>query len=236
MVGTLGEAVVATLLSPGVPADAPLGARIEVPLTRAIVAYWRPAAYDPIADQWTVVLDPPLDGGEYNLVWRTGDPEPPAFEVFIPLSMVRSGLPAPLPPGEPPEWAPSLADVAEVAPAYTRGGFDDDGQFSGAPQQDPDTGVPTFTANTSPTAAHVEGLIRTAVEEVAGRVGTTIPLTQFGLARTTAKWHVAAVISAGKMPAGTDDASGEYRANILNFRNSLDELVRLSRMGGSRLA
>jgi hypothetical protein len=183
---------------------------------------------------WTAVLEPPLDAGEYNLVWRTGDPEPPAFETFIPLSMVAaSALLAP-PPTDPPQWAPSVADVAEVVTAYTRGGFDDEGQFSGAEQTDGE--VPVFTENTSPTATHVEGLIKAACDEVQGRVGTAVPLSAYGLAKAAARWHVAAMIASGKMPAGTDDASGEYRAYIANFRNSLDELVAIARMGGSRLA
>lgn len=233
MLGTLGEDVVATLLSPGVPADSYLGARIEVPVTRAIVSYWRPAAYDPVADKWSVVLDSPLDTGEYNLVWRTGDAEPPAYEVFIPLAISVSTAVA-VPPGSSPAWAPSVDDVARVTPAYTVGGFDDEGEFSGAQQTD--AGVPTYTEDTSPTRSHVEGLIQTACDEVQGRVGAPIPLAQNGLAKTTATWHVAAQVAATKMPAGTDDASGEYRAFIANFRNSLDELVLQARAGGTRLA
>jgi hypothetical protein len=50
----------------------------------------------------------------------------------------------------------------------------------------------------------------------------------------TARWHVASMIAAGRCPQGTDDASGEYSANIANFRNSLDELVAQSRHGRLR--
>jgi hypothetical protein len=166
VVGTLGEQVVATLLSPGVPADAPLGARIEAPITRAIVAYWRPAAYDPIADVWTAVLEPPLDAGEYNLVWRTGDPEPPAFETFIPLSMVAaSALLAP-PPTDPPQWAPSVADVAEVVTAYTRGGFDDEGQFSGRCRPTRTRACRCSRRTLRPLPRTSTGLIKAACDEV----------------------------------------------------------------------
>lgn len=120
-------------------------------------------------------------------------------------------------------WAPSVEDIARVAPAYTRGGFDDDEEEAGAPQG-------TFTENTDPTRAEVEDMILTACDEVAGRVGMTIPSRCWVLAKTTAKWHVAAAIANDKQPAGTDDASGEYRGKILNFRNSLDALVYLARI------
>lgn len=121
-----------------------------------------------------------------------------------------------------PDWAPTLEDVAAVTPAYTRGGFDDDDDQAGAEQ-----GV--FTASTSPNALHVCGLILAACEEVQGRVGMQMPARCFELAATTAKWHAAAAIAAGKIPAGTEDASGEYRSHITNYRACLDELVRQCR-------
>jgi hypothetical protein len=182
---------------------------------------------------YAVDVDTPITAGDYRLRWIAD--RGTASEVTVKddeVLRVTSTLPAaPLP-----AWAPTVDDIAEVVPAYARGGFDDEGQWAGAVQTDPDTGVPTFTDNTSPTAAHVTGLIKAACEEVIGRVGTPIPALQYGLARVTARWHVASMVAAGKTPQGTDDASGEYRANISNFRNSLDELVAQSRMGPTRLA
>lgn len=69
------------------PADPPanMGARIEVPYTRAIVSYWRPAELDPETHVWTCELERPINAGDYLLVFRTGDPEPPEMEVFFPL-------------------------------------------------------------------------------------------------------------------------------------------------------
>lgn len=116
-----------------------------------------------------------------------------------------------------PLWAPSLEDVADVCPAYTRGGFDDDEPNAGEEKG-------TFTDTTSPTRQHVQGLIAAACQEVIGRVGAPIPERCYALARTAAKWHVAAAISAGKIPADTDDASGEYRSHITNYRFALDDL------------
>lgn len=238
MQGTLGADVVATLVAPSVLPTSTMGARIEVPVTRAIVSYWRPAAYDPVTGLWTVVLDAPLAGGDYQLVWRTDDPEPPELEVFIPLTMVSASAVAGTftPPGDLPEWAPSVEDVAGVTPAYTRGAFDAD-----LDDREPEVEYPggeqlTYTDTTSPTVTHVEGLIQAACDEVQGRVAVAIPTAQFGLAKATAKWHVAAMIAGTKQPANTDEASGEYRSHIANFRNSLDELVLICRMGGTRLA
>lgn len=120
-------------------------------------------------------------------------------------------------------WRPTLEQVAQITPAYTRGGFDDDNIAQAGAEQ------AMFAAQTSPTAAHVEGLITAACDEVQGRVGIPIPQRCFALASITARWHVAAAISAGKMPAGTDDASGEYRSHITNFRACLDELIAQAR-------
>lgn len=234
---TLGSDLVATLVAPSVLPEFPMGARIEVPYTRAIVAYWRPAAYDGVTGLWTVAFPAAQDAlaaGEYQLVWRDGGPEPPELEVFIPLSLVSATGGTVPEPGGPYAWAPTVEDVAEVTPAYTEGGFDDDRPSAGAQQTD--AGVPTYTADTVPTSTHVEGLIVAACDEVQGRVGVAIPTSQYGLAMTTAKWHVAAAIAAAKQPANTDDASGEYRGHILNYRNSLDALIVLARRGATRLA
>jgi hypothetical protein len=234
MLATLGSDLVATLVAPSVLPAFPVGARVEVPVTREILAYWRAATF---ADGiWTVDFsDSPLMAGEYNLVWRDSGPEPPEFEVFVPLAVSSvTGLDAVPMPGGPYAWAPTVDEVAEVTPAYTAGGFDDDRPSAGAQQTN--GGLPTYTVDTEPTLTHVEGLITAACDEVQGRVGVAIPASQYGLAKTTAKWHVAAAIASGKQPANTDDASGEYRGLIANFRASLDALVVLARRGASRLA
>lgn len=90
MQASLGSAVLATLVAPSVAPAFPIGARIEVPVTRAIVSYWRPA-YELLTGDLTVVLDAPPAAGEYNLVWRDSGPEGPGerteFEVFVPLTV-----------------------------------------------------------------------------------------------------------------------------------------------------
>lgn len=128
-----------------------------------------------------------------------------------------------------PDWNPTVEDVAEVTPAYTRGGFDDDEPQAGAERG-------TYDETTSPTAAEVGALIVAACEEVAGRVGVAIPVRCYGLARITARWHAAAQIAAGKRPAGTDDADGEWSGHISNYRASLNELIAQARIGATRLS
>ena len=120
-------------------------------------------------------------------------------------------------------WAPTAADVARVSNSYTQGGFDDDEESSGSMKGE-------FTESTEPSISEVEDMIVTACDEVQGRVGIEIPLKDYKLAKTTAMWHVAAAIAGDKTSSGSDDASGEYRSKILNFRNSLDSLVYLSRI------
>ncbi len=232
MLATLGDDLVATLIAPSVLPAYPMGARVEVPYTRAIVAFWREAVLDPTGNFWTVTFPVEQDAlavGEYNLVWRDSGPEPPELEVFIPLAVVTSTAGSVPPPGGPYPWAPTVEEIAEVTPAYTRGGFDDDRVEAGAEQEA--GGIPTYTDDTDPDRDHVVGLITVACDEVQGRVAVALPPSQYGLARTTAKWHVASVIEGGKQPANTDDASGAYRAAIANFRNNLDALVVVARAG-----
>lgn len=122
-----------------------------------------------------------------------------------------------------PEWSPTVEQVALVAPAYTRGGFDDDEYQAGAEQG-------TFTDSTSPTAQHVEGLILLGCEEVQARVGFTVPERCHELARTAVVWHAAAAIAAGKLPAQTDDAAGEHRSHVARYLATVEELVAQARV------
>lgn len=187
-----------------------------VPATTVGITEPRPGTYRALL---TVV-----DVGTFVVRWDDGTR---AAEDELVVAAAADVPVEPLPPGAPP-WAPTVLEVASVTPAYTAGGFDDDRPSAGAQQTD--GGVPTYTDDTEPSRSHVEGLIVTACDEVAGRVGVAIPLAQYALARTAAKWHVASVIEGGKEPANTDDATGAYRAAIANFRNSLDALIVLCRM------
>lgn len=164
-----------------------------------------------------VAPEPP---GVYQVLLDDGSGNPGGTAVRA-LEVTRLPILGTTPDGAP-EWAPTLEQVALVTPAYTRGGFDDDVPQAGAEQG-------TFTDSTSPTAQHVEGLIVTACDEIAARVGVEIPARCHELARTAALWHVASAIAAGKLPAQTDDASGEHRAHSGRYLDTLDELVSQAR-------
>lgn len=99
MVIVVGETLMATLLAPGGVTG--LGARVEVPVTRAIISYWRPAVLE--GSTWIVTLETPPQPGEYLLVWRTGDGDPPAYEAFVPLTITEGGSGSPGEPGPPPD-------------------------------------------------------------------------------------------------------------------------------------
>lgn len=174
---------------------------------------------------YNVTLAAPVDMGDYLVVWDADGVN--AVEQLE----VTGDLPRPPVPLGTPEWAPTVDDVAQVTPAYTRGGFDDDDELlpGGAVHG-------TFDDTTSPTEADVEGYIRAACDEIAGRVAVAIPVEHQGLARAAAKWHSAATIAAGKRPAGTDDATGEWNGHISSYRTCLDRLVYLCNNGPTRLA
>lgn len=62
-----------------------VGARVEVPVTRAIASYWRPA--DLSGETWHVTLDAPVSPGDYLLAWMDGE-NTPSFEIFVPLEVI----------------------------------------------------------------------------------------------------------------------------------------------------
>jgi hypothetical protein len=134
-----------------------LGARVEVPVTRAIVTAFVFAARD--GATWTVTLDPPVDPGDYELVWRTSDPEPPDYETFIPLTVTAAGVT----PGDggtgdgasPVLVPPTVQDVAMLAHRRT---VNESGKELG-----------TFDATTRPTDIEVDLLIDQAMIAIGGQ-------------------------------------------------------------------
>jgi hypothetical protein len=113
-------------------------------------------------------------------------------------------------------WIPTVQDIADLSPVYTRGAIEQDGQELG-----------TFDAGTDPTASQVQALIGVAVREVAGRVGLGVGALNVHpeLARQTVAWHVAASIEAEKHPEGASDVEGAYRWKQASYVACLNELV-----------
>ena len=155
----VGAEITAAIYDPG-NLTARFGARVEVPYTRAIVSSWREATLR--EGMWWVTLDGVLEAGMFNLVWRTSDPEPPEFEVFIPLAVGAAGAgtgsglqPAygvNYPPVDLAEVTPTVDDVAQLERTRT---FDEHGNE-----------LITFTSETRPTADEVLRIITDSVPVV----------------------------------------------------------------------
>jgi hypothetical protein len=116
-----GQPFTTTLVDPG-GLTSGVGARVEVPVTRAIVSMWVAGTLSGFL--WSVTLDAPLDAGDYNLVWRDSGPEPPAYEIFVPLfvvSMADSDLIGGVdwPVIDPALVRPSIDDVALLEQSRT---------------------------------------------------------------------------------------------------------------------
>jgi hypothetical protein len=83
-----GDPITASLIDPPGGLPYPLGARVEVPYTREIRAYYQLATL--ANGLWTVTLTSVPEPGGYEFVWRTNDAEPPYYEVWIPLTITGS--------------------------------------------------------------------------------------------------------------------------------------------------
>lgn len=179
----VGQPILTTLVDPGlgVLQGNLLGARIEVPVTREIVAYWRQAVFidGGLTNQSTyqVLLDPMLGEGDFNICWRTNDAEPPAYETFLPLFVTAAGslasggglvtdFPLLTDPAVLVELTPSVDDVAALERTRT---FDDDSQDQG-----------TFNALTKPTDADVEKLIQQALDDTLAALDPAVDPVHYG--------------------------------------------------------
>ena len=120
-----------------------------------------------------------------------------------------------------PSWVPTVQNVADLCPVYTRRPVDSEGEQSGGEQ-----GV--FDDTTNPTASQVQALIAVAVEEVRGRVGVDVArLERFPeLARRTAAWHAAASIEADKRPENAVETTGAYQWKYSSYVACLNSLIK----------
>lgn len=102
----VGQTFTTTLVSPPqtVLRGQPLGARVEEPITHAIISAYHQATLN--GSTWTVTLDSPLQAGSYDLVWMTPD-SPPSYIAYAPLTCVTAGQAT----GALPDW-PAIDQVA----------------------------------------------------------------------------------------------------------------------------
>lgn len=211
MQAVVGQPFQATLPAP--PGVVGLGARIEQPVTRAVVAAWRAATLDAGTGVWTVSMDAPVAAGDYELVWRTGDPEPPDYETFIPLTAAAAATSA----GGAATTAqitPTVAEVGALLRARTYSGGDE---------------VGTFNTTTRPTAEQVTELIQMAVGDVTTRVGTGIPVAYAEDAKRLAALQTASLVEASFFPGELDTDRSAYRQYQAMYLNGIESLTASAR-------
>lgn len=200
MEAVAGQPFTATLIDPaGSVTD--LGARIEVPVTRAIVSAWVAASLD--GATWTVEIDAPLNAGDFNLVWRTGDPEPPEYETYIPLHVVAAGVVATPTFPEVDENAvrPDVDEIANLANSRTAGGGG--GEIS------------EFNEETDPTAEQVEGLIDQGVEAILAQLPTRFETHHYERVRHAITLYTLVLMEGSYFNAQLEDSNVDLWRTLL---------------------
>lgn len=219
------EPFIATLVAPvGLSGDWPLGARIEVPVTREIVSFWRVGSLSASGDEWQVATEAPIAAGDYNLVWRTGDPEPPEYETFIPLHVTISGVVAAVPYDivQAEDIRPTLDDIVALEQTRTASGGGGE--------------VREFTETTRPSVDEVENLIDQAV----GAVMNQISEPRFSEGHFVGVQHAVALYTAmliegGYFKEGLDNSGVElwrtlFNQAIVNLQTSIQEELKQIRL------
>jgi hypothetical protein len=216
-----------------------IGARVEVPQTREIVSFWRPATSED-GTTWSVTLDSPPEPGDYVLVWRSGAPDgtqsyapmgpfpDPTYEIFVPLftldaSWAGSGGSGGVGGGGSPLF-PTI-DRGQVTPTA-----DDVAALERTRIVDQGGGDPgTFTDATHPTVTEVEKLISIAIEDVLVLLPDSMDVANYGSIRQAVTLYAATLVEASYFREKLDQGSVElYRelfqstVRALNLRNEGD--------------
>jgi hypothetical protein len=198
-----------------------LGARIEVPITRAIVTAWVAAGRDVTGSIWTVELEAPLVAGDYLLVWRDGGPEPPQFEAFIPLVAVTAAavVEVDFPVVDRDAVTPTVEMVAALERTRTTAGGGGD-TF--------DQGETTFTEDTRPTAAEVEALIEQATPMVLLELPDKFLETHYEAVQHAIALYTALLIEGSYYRTQTAEGAVDlwrtlYTTSLANLQSAIDK-------------
>jgi hypothetical protein len=178
----VGAPITASIPDPpppgGVPGGYTLGARIEVPYTRAIVSYWQAATLS--GGQWTVTLDGVAEPGSYLFVWMSSDADPPEVEVFLPIDVAAGAAP----PAEGGLWPvygtdwPTV-DVEQITPTVDEVARLERTRTVDSAGNEYDT----FNDQTRPTAQEVEGIIGDSVDSVLATLPPAFDPARYGQCR-----------------------------------------------------
>jgi hypothetical protein len=233
----LGQPVVAETVAPPdvVIGGWRLGARIEYPVTRAVASYWRPATRSDDGTVYTVELEPPVDIGDYQLVWRTDDPSEdvntpentglagqlPVYEAFVPLAMIDQEAAAVIeqdfPPVDRSRITPTCDDVGALERTRT---IDDSGNDVG-----------TFTDTTHPTCEEVDSIIEQAVDDVLLELPEQFKVTHYDSIKRAVTFYAATLIETSyyreEMAPGTP--GDVYRTRYERMMGSMKERIEADR-------
>lgn len=218
---TANETFTATLVDPAGDIEY-LGARVEVPVTREIVSFWRVAEL--VGATWTVDIEAPINAGDYLLVWRTGDPEPPDYETFIPLHVTAAGVlvPVPFPEVQREDIRPTIEDIVALEQTRTAAGGGGE--------------IREFTEDTRPSAQEVENLIDQAVGAVMNQISEPrFSEAHFDGARHAAALYTAMLIEGGYFKEGLDNSGVDlwrtlFNQAIINLQGSVQEELKQARL------
>jgi hypothetical protein len=216
-----GDPVTASTLDPpGGVYGLGFGARIEVPVTRAIVSPYELAAFNSGNGTWTVTLDPVINPGAYLFVWRTDDAEPPFYEAYIPIDVNPtsgssggtgggSGGTFPLVSDHRDDITPSTDDVAQLERTRI---VEPGGQ---------DPGV--FTTTTHPTVPEVDYLIQQAVDDILLQVPDSFDPSHYEQVKNIITLYAATLVEASYFREQLDEGSVElYRSMYRDMLTSLN--------------
>lgn len=190
-----------------------LGARIEVPVTRAIASYWKPGTLE--GSIWSVTLDHVVEPGHYQVVWRNSY-DPPPVEIFIPLVVAAEGVftDEDMPPVDLDVIKPSPDDVANLERTRTTA--------LGA------TDSVEFTDDTQPTYDEVQTLIDQATPLVLAELPNKFPEHYYEAVKHAVALYVALLIEGSHFREQEDSTSGGtwrslYNVAILNLKRAINE-------------
>lgn len=205
-----GTPFVASILGPG-GFETGVGARIEVPVTQAIVWMFTMATLHPDGT-FTATLTAPNTPGEYNVRWMTTQPvDPSPFPLFVPLFVVGSGTALGIggvdwPDVQPSDVTPGVEDVARLEKTRTRN--EDTGQS-----------FDTFTSQTRPTADEVASVISAAVPLVLSQLRRDFDPSHYDQVKQAVALLAASVVESSFFRNQNEQQPGSMAATWMNMSN-----------------
>jgi hypothetical protein len=211
---TVGDVITSTLIDPAGDYDR-LGARIEVPITEAIVSPWQDAVLNGAI--WTVSLDPLLEAGDFLLYWMTPD-DPPSFREPVPITAVPASAAgsSEIPDFPPVDVAACTPTVQEVADLDRTRAIDDTGDE-----------VDTFGPTTRPSDADVSRIITQAVQGVIGQLRYAFPTDYYDDARHLVCLYTAILIEGSffREQMSSEGAMANWRMMLTNGLTQLNTQI-----------